>query len=82
MKLTGARVKTQWPGAWKSPAVAALSAACTALRRYENGEERCIACNAVRGPFARRWRSRFESDVRADGRAAPRATDIDLIKCI
>src|SRR5215510_14391009 len=52
-----------------------------ALRRYENGEERCIACKrceAVCPALA----ITIESDVRADGTRRTTRYDIDLFKCI
>ena len=52
-----------------------------ALRRYENGEERCIACNlceAVCPAVA----ITIESEKRADGSRRTTRYDIDLTKCI
>ena len=52
-----------------------------ALRRYENGEERCIACKlceAVCPALA----ITIESDVAADGTRRTTRYDIDLFKCI
>jgi NADH-quinone oxidoreductase subunit I len=52
-----------------------------ALRRYENGEERCIACKlceAVCPALA----ITIESDVRPDGARKTTRYDIDLTKCI
>ncbi len=52
-----------------------------ALRRYPNGEERCIACKlceAVCPALA----ITIESDVRADGTRRTTRYDIDLFKCI
>ena len=52
-----------------------------ALRRYENGEERCIACKlceAVCPALA----ITIESDVRDDGTRRTTRYDIDLTKCI
>jgi NADH-quinone oxidoreductase subunit I len=52
-----------------------------ALRRYENGEERCIACKlceAVCPALA----ITIESEVRADGSRRTSRYDIDLTKCI
>ena len=52
-----------------------------ALRRYPNGEERCIACK----PCEAVWPAQaitIESDVRADGTRRTTRYDIDLTKCI
>jgi len=52
-----------------------------ALRRYPNGEERCIACKlceAVCPALA----ITIESDSRADGTRRTTRYDIDLTKCI
>ncbi len=52
-----------------------------ALRRYPNGEERCIACKlceAVCPALA----ITIESDQRADGTRRTTRYDIDLVKCI
>ena len=52
-----------------------------ALRRYPNGEERCIACKlceAVCPALA----ITIESEERADGTRRTTRYDIDLIKCI
>ena len=52
-----------------------------ALRRYDNGEERCIACKlceAVCPALA----ITIESDVGADGTRRTTRYDIDLFKCI
>ncbi|HXI77844.1 MAG TPA: NADH-quinone oxidoreductase subunit NuoI, partial [Steroidobacteraceae bacterium] len=52
-----------------------------ALRRYPNGEERCIACKlceAVCPALA----ITIESDVSADGTRRTTRYDIDLTKCI
>ena len=52
-----------------------------ALRRYENGEERCIACKlceAVCPALA----ITIESEVRDDGSRRTTRYDIDLFKCI
>jgi len=52
-----------------------------ALRRYENGEERCIACKlceAVCPAVA----ITIESEVRDDGSRRTTRYDIDLTKCI
>jgi NADH-quinone oxidoreductase subunit I len=52
-----------------------------ALRRYQNGQERCIACKlceAVCPALA----ITIESDVGADGTRRTTRYDIDLFKCI
>ena len=52
-----------------------------ALRRYPNGEERCIACKlceAVRPALA----ITIESEQRSDGSRRTTRYDIDLFKCI
>ncbi len=52
-----------------------------ALRRYPNGEERCIACKlceAVCPALA----ITIESELRADGTRRTTRYDIDLFKCI
>ena len=52
-----------------------------ALRRYPNGEERCIACKlceAVCPALA----ITIESEARADGTRRTTRYDIDLVKCI
>ena len=52
-----------------------------ALRRYENGEERCIACKlceAVCPALA----IHIESEAREDGTRRTTRYDIDLVKCI
>ncbi|MEW6330686.1 MAG: NADH-quinone oxidoreductase subunit NuoI [Pseudomonadota bacterium] len=52
-----------------------------ALRRYPNGEERCIACKLCEAvcPAAA---ITIESEVRADGTRRTTRYDIDLFKCI
>ena len=52
-----------------------------ALRRYANGEERCIACKlceAVCPPQA----ITIEAEPRADGSRRTTRYDIDMVKCI
>ena len=52
-----------------------------ALRRYPNGEERCIACKlceAVCPALA----IHIESEQRADGTRRTTRYDVDLVKCI
>lgn len=52
-----------------------------ALRRYPNGQERCIACKLCQAvcPAAA---ITIESDVAADGTRRTTRYDIDLFKCI
>ena len=52
-----------------------------ALRRYPNGEERCIACKLCEagGPA---FAITIESDVGEDGTRRTTRYDIDLFKCI
>ena len=52
-----------------------------ALRRYPNGEERCIACKLCEAvcPAQAIY---IESDVREDGTRRTTRYDIDLTKCI
>ena len=52
-----------------------------ALRRYENGEERCIACKLCEAVCPAQAIS-IESEVRADGTRRTKRYDIDLTKCI
>ena len=54
-----------------------------ALRRYENGEERCIACKLCEA-VCPAMAITIESDVRDDGsrRTTRYDIDIDLTKCI
>ena len=52
-----------------------------ALRRYENGEERCIACKLCEA-VCPAMAITIESDVRADGSRRTTRYDIDLTKCI
>ena len=61
--------------------VAAGSAGSTRLRRYPNGEERCIACKlceAVCPALA----ITIDSEEREDGQRRTTRYDIDLFKCI
>jgi NADH-quinone oxidoreductase subunit I len=51
------------------------------LRRYENGEERCIACKLCEA-VCPAMAITIESDVRADGTRRTTRYDIDLTKCI
>ncbi len=52
-----------------------------ALRRYPNGEERCIACKLCEAVCPAMAIS-IESEVRADGTRRTTRYDIDLTKCI
>ena len=52
-----------------------------ALRRYENGEERCIACKLCEA-VCPAMAITIESDVRDDGTRRTTRYDIDLFKCI
>jgi NADH-quinone oxidoreductase subunit I len=52
-----------------------------ALRRYENGEERCIACKLCEA-VCPAMAITIESEVRDDGTRRTKRYDIDLTKCI
>ncbi len=52
-----------------------------ALRRYENGEERCIACKLCEA-VCPAMAITIESEVRADGSRRTTRYDIDFNKCI
>jgi NADH-quinone oxidoreductase subunit I len=52
-----------------------------ALRRYPNGEERCIACKLCEA-ICPALAITIESDVREDGTRRTTRYDIDLTKCI
>jgi NADH-quinone oxidoreductase subunit I len=52
-----------------------------ALRRYENGEERCIACKLCEA-VCPAMAITIESDIRDDGTRRTTRYDIDLTKCI
>ena len=52
-----------------------------ALRRYDNGEERCIACKLCEA-VCPAMAITIESDVREDGSRRTTRYDIDLTKCI
>jgi len=52
-----------------------------ALRRYPNGEERCIACKLCEA-VCPAMAITIESDVREDGSRRTTRYDIDLTKCI
>ena len=77
--LFGKKFTVQYPEekAPQSPRFRGLHA----LRRYPNGEERCIACKlceAVCPALA----ITIESEMRDDGTRRPTRYDIDLTKCI
>ena len=84
MKLTGRhflskKITVQYPEE-KTP-LSPRFRGLHALRRYENGEERCIACKlceAVCPALA----ITIESDLRDDGSRRTTRYDIDLTKCI
>ena len=52
-----------------------------ALRRYENGEERCIACKLCEA-ICPAMAITIEADPREDGSRRTTRYDIDLTKCI
>lgn len=52
-----------------------------ALRRYENGEERCIACKLCES-VCPALAITIESEVRDDGARKATRFDIDMFKCI
>ncbi|MHB8948362.1 MAG: NADH-quinone oxidoreductase subunit NuoI [Rhodoferax sp.] len=52
-----------------------------ALRRYDNGEERCIACKLCEA-ICPAMAITIESELRADGSRRTTRYDIDLNKCI
>tara|TARA_B100001996_G_scaffold324946_1_gene270686 strand:+ start:1070 stop:1555 length:486 start_codon:yes stop_codon:yes gene_type:complete len=52
-----------------------------ALRRYENGEERCIACKLCEA-ICPAQAITIESEERSDGSRKTTRYDIDMIKCI
>jgi NADH-quinone oxidoreductase chain I len=52
-----------------------------ALRRYANGEERCIACKLCEAICPARAIT-IEAEVRADGSRRTTRYDIDMTKCI
>jgi NADH-quinone oxidoreductase subunit I len=52
-----------------------------ALRRYENGEERCIACKLCEA-VCPAMAITIESEVRDDGSRRTTRYDVDLTKCI
>lgn len=52
-----------------------------ALRRYENGEERCIACKLCEA-ICPAQAITIEADIREDGARRTTRYDIDMTKCI
>ena len=52
-----------------------------ALRRYSNGEERCIACKLCEA-ICPAQAITIESELRVDGSRKPTRYDIDMLKCI
>ena len=52
-----------------------------ALRRYPNGEERCIACKLCEA-ICPAQAITIESEVRIDGSRRTTRYDIDMVKCI
>ena len=52
-----------------------------ALRRYANGEERCIACKLCEAVCPAQAIT-IESEIRADGSRKTTRYDIDMLKCI
>ena len=52
-----------------------------ALRRYPNGEERCIACKLCEA-ICPAQAITIESEIRADGTRRTTRYDIDMVKCI
>ena len=52
-----------------------------ALRRYPNGEERCIACKLCEAVCPAQAIT-IESELREDGSRKPTRYDIDMLKCI
>ena len=52
-----------------------------ALRRYPNGEERCIACKLCEA-ICPAQAINIEAEPREDGSRRPTRYDIDMMKCI
>ena len=52
-----------------------------ALRRYDNGEERCIACKLCEAVCPAQA-IKIEAEERADGSRRTTVYDIDMLKCI
>jgi NADH-quinone oxidoreductase subunit I len=84
LKLTGKylfarKITVQYPEE-KTPQSARFRG-LHALRRYANGEERCIACKLCEATCPA-LAITIESDQRADGTRRTTRYDIDLFKCI
>ena len=84
MKLTGRhlfarKITVQFPEE-KTP-ISPRFRGLHALRRYPNGEERCIACNLCEA-ICPALAITIESEQRADGTRRTTRYDIDLTKCI
>ena len=84
LKLTGRyffkrKITVQYPEE-KTP-VSPRFRGIHALRRYPNGEERCIACKLCEA-VCPAMAITIESDQRADGTRRTTRYDIDLTKCI
>jgi NADH-quinone oxidoreductase subunit I len=84
MKLTGKymfarKITVQYPEE-KTP-MSPRFRGLHALRRYENGEERCIACKLCEA-VCPAMAITIESEKRADGTRRTTRYDIDLTKCI
>ncbi|MFC1747670.1 NADH-quinone oxidoreductase subunit NuoI [Pseudomonadota bacterium] len=84
LKLTGKylfakKITVQYPEE-KTP-MSARFRGLHALRRYENGEERCIACKLCEATCPA-LAITIESDQRDDGTRRTTRYDIDLFKCI
>jgi NADH-quinone oxidoreductase subunit I len=77
--LFGRKITVQYPEEKtpQSPRFRGLHA----LRRYPNGEERCIACKLCEA-VCPAMAITIESDVRDDGTRRTTRYDIDLTKCI
>ncbi len=84
LKLTGKylfakKITVQYPEE-KTP-MSARFRGLHALRRYPNGEERCIACKLCEATCPA-MAITIESDQREDGTRRTTRYDIDLFKCI
>ena len=86
MQLTGKhlfsqKITVQYPGR-ENPEVSRVSAVCTHLRRYPNGEERCIACKLCEAVCPALAITIESEPRREDGTRRTTRYDIDLFKCI